>query len=265
DEKDGVGITDPIGRLQETSIISESGLYALVFRSRKPAAKEFSRWVRHEVLPSIRKTGQYSLNGDVADDSDAAPVELHPDSVTWIKICRESRLIHGEVAARDLWKMSPLPKTEGMKAAVGLADRANGDACTEAEGLACLQHILDYEITIPGFMSSLTIREAIAHVQKKGTPTTTMNRELRKMGIGFSHDYKSVLIANCHPGLAQVFRNSPWLPRQGARGDWVLALRCVPGSEVGRTAWFHEVHSRCTLIPIDWLVGENPDADVAVS
>ncbi len=40
-------------------IISESGLYALVFRSRKPEAKAFSKWVRSEVLPALRKTGRY--------------------------------------------------------------------------------------------------------------------------------------------------------------------------------------------------------------
>lgn len=44
---------------QEVSIINESGLYALVLRSRKPEAKPFIKWVTKEVLPAIRKTGQY--------------------------------------------------------------------------------------------------------------------------------------------------------------------------------------------------------------
>ena len=61
DEKDAVGISDAIGREQETTIISESGLYALVFRSRKPQAREFGRWVRKEVLPALRRTGTYTL------------------------------------------------------------------------------------------------------------------------------------------------------------------------------------------------------------
>ena len=39
--------------------VSESGLYSLVLRSRKPEAREFKRWVTHEVLPSIRQTGSY--------------------------------------------------------------------------------------------------------------------------------------------------------------------------------------------------------------
>ena len=44
------------------AIINESGLYALVLRSRKPQARKFARWVTGEVLPSIRKTGQYSAH-----------------------------------------------------------------------------------------------------------------------------------------------------------------------------------------------------------
>ena len=61
DEKDGVGIPDAIGREQKTTIISESGLYALVFRSRKPQARAFSKWVRKEVLPALRRTGRYAM------------------------------------------------------------------------------------------------------------------------------------------------------------------------------------------------------------
>jgi len=44
-----------------TLIISEPGLYSLVLRSRKPEAKEFKRWVTHDVLPSIRQNGGYML------------------------------------------------------------------------------------------------------------------------------------------------------------------------------------------------------------
>lgn len=60
DEKD-VGITDTLGGKQKSTIINESGLYALILRSRKPEAKRFRKWVTSEVLPSIRKTGAYSL------------------------------------------------------------------------------------------------------------------------------------------------------------------------------------------------------------
>lgn len=59
DEKDAVHTTDTMGRPCELTIISESGLYSLVMSSRKGQAKDFKRWVTHEVLPSIRKTGGY--------------------------------------------------------------------------------------------------------------------------------------------------------------------------------------------------------------
>ena len=51
-----------IGRQGEANIISESGFYALVLRSRKQIAKPFRIWVTSEVLPSIRKTGSYTAN-----------------------------------------------------------------------------------------------------------------------------------------------------------------------------------------------------------
>lgn len=58
DEKGVSNIYTP-GGMQDMAVISEPGLYALVLKSRKPEAKEFSRWVRHDVLPSIRKHGAF--------------------------------------------------------------------------------------------------------------------------------------------------------------------------------------------------------------
>lgn len=49
-----------LGRQGYVNFISEPGLYKLIGASRKPAAKRFNRWVTHEVLPAIRKTGTYS-------------------------------------------------------------------------------------------------------------------------------------------------------------------------------------------------------------
>ena len=68
DEFSTTEVIDSIGRRQQAYIISEPGLYRLVMRSRKPEAKEFQRWVTHEVLPSIRKTGGYIPTTDVDDD-----------------------------------------------------------------------------------------------------------------------------------------------------------------------------------------------------
>lgn len=63
DEK-GVALTDTLGGKQEMATINEPGLYSLVLSSRKPEAKEFKRWITHEVIPTIRKTGGYVSNED---------------------------------------------------------------------------------------------------------------------------------------------------------------------------------------------------------
>lgn len=67
DEDDALkqGITDSIGRTQETTLINESGLYSLILGSKKPEAKAFKRWVTFEVLPTIRKTGGYVANDEM--------------------------------------------------------------------------------------------------------------------------------------------------------------------------------------------------------
>lgn len=64
---------DTLGGTQEMTMVNESGLYHLVLLSKKPEAKKFRKWVTEEVLPSIRKTGSYSIsktNMDIAIYSD---------------------------------------------------------------------------------------------------------------------------------------------------------------------------------------------------
>lgn len=60
-DKDEVPIQDSIGRMQKTPIINESGLYSLIFGSKLESAQKFKRWVTSEVLPALRKTGQYQV------------------------------------------------------------------------------------------------------------------------------------------------------------------------------------------------------------
>lgn len=62
DEDDSLiwGVTDNLGREQQTKVINESGVFTLIIMSDLPSAKKFKRWVTSEVLPSIRKTGTYN-------------------------------------------------------------------------------------------------------------------------------------------------------------------------------------------------------------
>lgn len=70
DEDDSVkyGLTDNLGRTQNTIIINESGLYSLILSSKLPQAKEFKRWVTSEVLPAIRKQGGF-IREDLDEDA----------------------------------------------------------------------------------------------------------------------------------------------------------------------------------------------------
>ena len=55
-------ISDSIGRKQDMLFVNEDGLYDVILESRKDKARDFRRWVTKDVLPSIRKTGSYSIN-----------------------------------------------------------------------------------------------------------------------------------------------------------------------------------------------------------
>lgn len=70
-EDKGVNELFTPGGKQNIAIINESGLYSLMLKSKLPGAKKFKRWVTSEVLPSIRKTGAYSMQGADRD----APAE----------------------------------------------------------------------------------------------------------------------------------------------------------------------------------------------
>ncbi|CAI3338706.1 phage antirepressor KilAC domain-containing protein [Enterococcus cecorum] len=80
-----------LGRQGMTNIVNEYGLYNLVLASRKPEAKQFKRWITHEVLPTIRKHGAY-LTPDKIEEA-----LLNPDTLinlaTQLKQEREARLI----------------------------------------------------------------------------------------------------------------------------------------------------------------------------
>jgi len=110
DEK-GVGITDTLGGPQEMLIVSESGVYGLVFRSRKDAARRFRRWVTSEVLPALRHSGRYLM---AADEEDTELLSLDtPDDIDRVRVkmglVREARYVYGRQTARQLWKRIGLP------------------------------------------------------------------------------------------------------------------------------------------------------------
>lgn len=100
DEKGVHNMDTPSGQ-QEMTIINEPGLYSLVLRSRKPEAKKFKRWITHEVLPAIRRTGRY-----------AAPVQPElplPDRAALPAESRSGivpRMEYNGVAVMPIWEIA---------------------------------------------------------------------------------------------------------------------------------------------------------------
>lgn len=89
DEDKGVTVLVTPGGQQEVTIINEPGVYSLVFASQTENAKQFKRWVTHDVLPSIRKKGYFSL---MPDEQLAALLDEQINrSVDGKRLLRESR------------------------------------------------------------------------------------------------------------------------------------------------------------------------------
>lgn len=71
EDERGPVVVDTLGGAQQVSAVNEPGLYSLTLTSRKPEAKRFKRWITHDVLPALRRTGSYSLPG--AESADRLP------------------------------------------------------------------------------------------------------------------------------------------------------------------------------------------------
>ncbi len=99
DEK-GVSTVDTLGGKQELTVISESGLYNVILLSRKPEAKQFKRWVTHEVLPSIRRHGMYA--------TDAAKLEAQQKRASAMLLNAQSRALQTLMRTINDKKLSPI-------------------------------------------------------------------------------------------------------------------------------------------------------------
>lgn len=93
EDKNTVTIRDGIQGNPNMTIINESGLYSLIFSSKLPAAKRFKHWVTNEVLPAIRKTGEYKT---AATQDEVTPRELTSDdyfrAASIVATCKNERL-----------------------------------------------------------------------------------------------------------------------------------------------------------------------------
>lgn len=114
--------SDTAHRGNDFAIISEPGLYKLVLRSRKPAARQFARWVTHEVLPAIRQTGQYGEPGTVAYDQVdrlVGAVERQSESIDRLIGVVSSLVEQPRAIAADPWTNEPVKVYEVKRSSGG--------------------------------------------------------------------------------------------------------------------------------------------------
>jgi prophage antirepressor-like protein len=109
DDEKGLRKMQTLGGIQSLSVISESGLYALIVRSNKPEAKRFRKWVTSEVLPSIRKTGVYvSPRGKLSPEMELA-AKMRAEA--WLNNSRVRVAKHVRAVVGDFWHiLSPESK-----------------------------------------------------------------------------------------------------------------------------------------------------------
>lgn len=159
DEK-GVSSIHTPGGGQEMTTVNEPGLYTLVLGSRKAEAKRFKRWVTHEVLPSIRKTGSYAVPGTLA--SLPAPTQ---DRVTAL-------LLIGEAVA----------KVPGVKAGIAMA--ATLTCIQENTGLA----VETLRRTLPAANEPICSLNATQLGKLAGLSAKATNRRLAALGLQNRND-----------------------------------------------------------------------------
>jgi|GEM_PF-2010562 len=114
DDQKGVHKVDTLGGAQELMIVTEGGMFTCVIRSKRPEAKRFLRWITDEVLPSIFRTGTYTMPGkdqpdffaETANNLESAdPARLTAAAA----VVREARRLFGITFARAIWPKLGLP------------------------------------------------------------------------------------------------------------------------------------------------------------
>lgn len=138
EDKNTVAFRDGTSGNPNVTIINESGLYSLVLSSKLPEAKAFRHWVTHDVLPALRKTGEYKLKRNPADDetrkklADAKVRNAQSrQAALWIKMAElsGSSEVHKQICAAYASKalegemVLPLPAVEKTYTAREVGDR----------------------------------------------------------------------------------------------------------------------------------------------
>lgn len=225
DEK-GVIQNHTPGGLQDMIVVSEPGLYRLIFRSDKMEAKRFQDFVFHEVLPALRKTGTFTIPGREAEGRAPADPDamLELESIrTRLDMVREARQSFGRGAAQQIWRDCGLPMTAAMQwGSLPAGDRAQ-------RGRLALRYLM---LAVPDDGGSF------------GSRIVGRDR-LPDIGLRVVAEADALAVSNTHQAIQRGFEDSPFA------NDWRSALRGIPGARAAESGlYFGRSKTRCTLIPM---------------
>lgn len=159
------GITDNLGREQQTLIINESGLYSLILSSKLPTAKKFKRWVTSEVLPAIRTTGTYTINP--AEPQRAITTDDYIKAASIVASCRNERLPY----VLGLLKQGGFPAVEVLPISRE-SDRDTSGECARIINAA----VNDYGLSLRKIGSLTGVQPVQIQRIRSGTSVPTVTR-----------------------------------------------------------------------------------------
>ncbi len=247
----------------QVNVVNESGLYALILGSRKASAKRFKRWVTHEVLPSIRKTGSYH-------DRSGEYERLREDERRLREIARLARHYAAIHASAGL---SMVQKREAIFSAMWMQ---HGIDLTKMFPMTDVPPTVDSEDDEPVsriFLETLcALQLPVSQTRKKKDGTTyvlqvtdTVAEAITRVVVYHSRDDEEALarvglfvkfmknklylvVPVRHLELAALLRDTRWY----FNGSWGTALREVPGVQK-KAAWLSEKTVKAYFVPFQEL------------
>lgn len=224
DERGTCSVGTPGGD-QVVIVISEPGVYRLVFHSRKPEAERFKRWLAHDVLPQLRRTGRYELDG-AGRAAEGAPEPSTSESLLHrLHLVREARCLFGRARAAKLWRQ------------LGLPDVPPPPPTAIDEARIALRHLLDQ----PAHEGGPAIRALIGLALDDDEEARAL---LIGRGIRVLPERDAVLIANRHPGLEALLAGTEW----AAPLAFMRLVRRLPGVTAAGPQRYGEWHRRGSLV-----------------
>lgn len=194
DEKGECLVNTPSGE-QRMVTVSEAGLYSLILRSRKPEAREFKRWVTHDVLPSIRRNGGYMV--------------ARPDETPEQLLARALKLADATLRERDARIASLTPRTEFYDATM------KGERWMSVTEAARQLHQYDRSITRKDVLAFCMQRHII-----------TSDKQASKLGIdrGYVANYQPPAYFDQTTG--EMVRPKPYAKVTSNGFTWLLEGMC---------------------------------------